>query len=648
MSSKFNLRSNFAPTGDQPQAIEKLSAGIFSRKKFQTLLGVTGSGKTFTIANVINNVQKPTLVIAHNKTLAAQLADEFREFFPKNSVQYFVSYYDYYQPEAYVPSSDTYIEKDSSINDEIDRLRHAATQALLTRSDVIIVASVSCIYGIGSPDVYKTQILNLKVGESYQRKFILEKLTTLQYERNDFDLRRGNYRVKGETIEIFPAYTDFSYKVVFFGDKIENIEAIDPVSGKSSEKFSVLDIYPAKHFITPDIDLESVIKKIQNDLKKQIAYFKKQNKLIEAQRIEERVNYDIEMIRETGYCSGIENYSLYFDNRKSGEPPNTLMDFFPKDFLLVVDESHMTIPQIRGMYAGDKSRKETLVNYGFRLPVALDNRPLKYEEFSQKINQTIFSSATPDNFEKELSKGEIVEQLIRPTGIPDPKIEVRKTKNQIENLISEIENNTVRKNKTIVTTLTKRMAEDLTEFLMEKGIKVAYIHSDVKTLERTEIINNLRRGKFDVIVGINLLREGIDLPEVSLVVIMDADKEGFLRGKVALIQTIGRAARHKDGRVIMYADRTTESMKYAIAETERRRKRQLKYNVENNITPKTTIRKAPEIEKIVEVARIKVPKSERPRIIGELKKAMELAADKLEFERAAELRDQIIELEDNI
>jgi len=648
MTEKFLLKSKFRPTGDQPQAIEKLSTGVFAGKKYQTLLGVTGSGKTFTIANVIDKVQKPTLIIAHNKTLAAQLADEFREFFPENSVQYFVSYYDYYQPEAYVPSSDTYIEKDSSINDEIDRLRHAATQALLTRSDVIIVASVSCIYGIGSPDVYKTQILNLKVGESYQRKFILEKLTTLQYERNDFDLRRGSYRVKGETIEIFPAYTDFSYKVIFFDDKIETIEAIDPITGKNSEKFSVLDIYPAKHFITPDIDLELVINKIQNDLKKQIKYFQKQNKLIEAQRIEERVNYDIEMIRETGYCSGIENYSLYFDNRKPGEPPNTLIDFFPKDFLLIIDESHMTIPQIRGMYAGDRSRKETLINYGFRLPVALDNRPLRYEEFSKKINQTIFSSATPDNFEKELSRGEVVEQLIRPTGILDPIIEVRETKNQIENLISEIKNNITKKHKTIVTTLTKRMAEDLTDFLAENDIKVAYIHSDVKTLDRTEIIDNLRRGKFDVIVGINLLREGIDLPEVSLVAIMDADKEGFLRGKVALVQTIGRAARHESGRVIMYADRITESMRYAIDETKRRREKQIKYNTKNNIIPKTTVRRAPKIEKSVEVAKIKVPKSERPRVIEELKKTMELAANKLEFERAAELRDQIIELENNM
>ena len=647
MSNKFKIQSKFSPTGDQPKAIEKLSQGILDGKKFQTLLGVTGSGKTFTLANVIQKVQKPTLVLAHNKTLAAQLADEFRTFFPENSVQYFVSYYDYYQPEAYIPSSDTYIEKDSSINDEIDRLRHAATQALLTRRDVIIVASVSCIYGIGSPEVYKTQILNFKVGEKYPRKYILEKLTTLQYERNDYDLRRGNFRVKGETIEIFPAYTDFSYKIIFFGDEVESIEAIDSITGGTKEKFSVMDIYPAKHFITPDIDLESVIEEIQSDMEKQVNVFKKQDKFIEAQRIEERTKYDIEMLRETGYCSGIENYSRYFDRRKPGEPPSTLIDFFPEDYLLLVDESHMTIPQIGGMYFGDKSRKETLINFGFRLPAAIDNRPLKFEEFEKKIPQAIFSSATPGDYELKHSEKNIVEQLIRPTGIVDPEIEIRPTKDQVKNLILEVQQNIAKGEKTIVTTLTKRMAEDLTEYLQEKDIKVAYLHSDIATLERTEILRNLRIGKFDVLVGINLLREGIDLPEVSLIGILDADKEGFLRGKTALIQTIGRAARHINGRVIMYADRETAAMKMAISETVRRRKIQQEYNKLHNITPESAQRKIAEVIEAPkeEVDIVKIPKSERKRIISELKMEMQEAALKLQFERAAELRDQIVLLE---
>jgi len=647
MSSNFKLQSKFLPTGDQPQAIEKLSAGVFAGKKYQTLLGVTGSGKTFTIANVINKVKKPTLVIAHNKTLAAQLADEFRSYFPENAVHYFVSYYDYYQPEAYIPSSDTYIEKDSSINDEIDRLRHAATQALLTRSDVIIVASVSCIYGIGSPKNYQAQVLKFNLGENYNRSKILENLTALQYERNDYDLKRGNFRVKGETIEIYPAYTDFTYRIIFNTDKVESIEAVDDVTGMKKEQLRTLEIYPAKHFITPDTEIDSVISEIENDLAKQIKQFKSNGKLIEAQRIEERVNYDIEMIKETGYCSGIENYSRYFDHRKTGEPPSALIDFFPNDFLLVVDESHMTIPQIRGMFAGDRSRKETLVNFGFRLPSAIDNRPLKYNEFEQKINQTIFCSATPDDFETELSKENIVEQLIRPTGIVDPKIEIRATKNQINDLIFEIKKNITNNQRTIITTLTKRMAEDLTEFLQEREILVAYLHSDVATLERTEILRKLRLGKFDVLVGINLLREGIDLPEVSLIAILDADKEGFLRGKTALIQTIGRAARHINGRVIMYADKVTQSMKTAIDETNRRREKQIDYNRKNNIAPKMINKKIAEdqAEKEPEINFVKIPKTEKTRLLKQLKIEMEDAAIALKFEKAAKLRDEIIALE---
>ncbi|MEI8061210.1 MAG: excinuclease ABC subunit UvrB [Candidatus Berkelbacteria bacterium] len=644
---KFQIKSKFKPTGDQPIAIEKLSQGVLAGEKYQTLLGVTGSGKTFTIANVIDKVQKPTLVIAHNKTLAAQLADEFRQFFPDNAVHYFVSYYDYYQPEAYIPSSDTYIEKDSSINDEIDRLRHAATQALLTRSDVIIVASVSCIYGIGSPENYKAQVARLEVGKSIGRQELLENFATLQYERNDYDLKRGTYRVKGETIEIYPAYTDFTYKIRFFGDVVESIEAIDGISGIIREKLTDLEIYPAKHFVTPDIDLEGIICEIEKDMEAQVKKFKLEDKLIEAQRIEERVKYDIEMIRETGYCSGIENYSRYFDKRLPGQPPSTLVDFFPKDFLLVVDESHMTLPQIRGMFAGDRSRKETLINFGFRLPAAIDNRPLQYGEFEQKINQAVFCSATPNDFEIELSKGNVVEQLIRPTGIPDPQIEIRPTKNQVVNLIEEIEANTKIGQRTIVTTLTKRMAEDLTEYLQEKGILVAYLHSDIVTLERTEILRNLRLGKFDVLVGINLLREGIDLPEVSLIAILDADKEGFLRGKTALVQTIGRAARHINGRVIMYADRETDSMRFAIRETNRRRKKQEEYNLVHHITPASIVREVSERPEIVneEINFLAIPKTERTRLIRELKIEMQEAAMKMQFEHAAELRDQIVALE---
>ena len=651
---KFELKSKFKPTGDQPGAIAELVENYKSEVKDQILLGVTGSGKTFTIANVIQEVQKPTLVIAHNKTLAAQLADEFRAFFPDNAVHYFVSYYDYYQPEAYIPKSDTYIEKDSSINDEIDRLRHAATQALLTRSDVIIVASVSCIYGIGSPEIYKSKNLVLETGKKYSRKQILENLNSLHYERNDYNLSRGKYRVKGETIEVFPAYTDYTYRIIFFGDTVEKIEAIDSISGLAKEKMTVFELFPARHFITKEDDTENILSQIEEDMRKQVNVFKLNDQLIEAQRIEERTKYDLEMIRETGYCSGIENYSRYFDGRKAGSAPSTLIDFFPKDFLLVIDESHMTIPQIAGMYAGDRARKETLINYGFRLPAAADNRPLKFDEFFAKTDQIIYMSATPGDFEIERIKknnGALVEQLIRPTGIIDPEIEVRPTKNQVKDLLIEIEKRTKLKQRVIVTTLTKRMAEDLTEYLQEKNIKVTYLHSDVATLERSEILRSLREGKYDVVIGINLLREGIDLPEVSLIAILDADKEGFLRGKTALVQTIGRAARNIEGRVIMYADRITDAMKYAISETDRRRKIQLEYNKLHNIKPKKLdkeiIAKAEISEDEIEGI-IAMPKDEIVKRILELKTELNEVISKMQFERAAEIRDEIIVLETNI
>jgi len=652
----FNLKSKFKPTGDQPQAIESLAANLKGGTKHQTLWGVTGSGKTFTMANVIERINKPTLVIAHNKTLAAQLADEFREFFPDNAVHYFVSYYDYYQPEAYIPQTDTYIEKDSSINDEIDRLRHAATHSLLTRNDVIIVASVSCIYGIGSPEFYKAENFIFKIGEKINRKEFLYSLNTLQYQRNDYELKRGSYRLKGDTLEIMPAYANNSLKIDFFGDEVEKISEIDWITGERIQDLAEIEIFPAKHFITPFEIQKRAIKEIESDLKVQLESFRKNNKLLEAERLEQRTNFDIEMIEQTGTCSGIENYSRYFDQRSPGQPPTTLMDYFPNDFLLFIDESHMTVPQIRGMYAGDLSRKEKLVEYGFRLPSAKDNRPLKYPEFYNKIKQVVFVSATPTEYELSLSKkSDVIKQFIRPTGLLDPLIEVRKTKGQISDLINEVEERVKNQERVLVTTLTKRMAEELTDFMQNKGVKVAYIHSDIETLERLQILRDLRLGKYDVLVGINLLREGLDLPEVSLVAILDADKEGFLRSKPALIQTMGRAARHINGKVIMYADNATNSMASAIKETQDRRELQEKYNKDNNITPEGISKELPKEEEKVEnklsdIDKIfrKLPKQEKKRAISDLKEEMKKAARELAFERAAELRDQILMMEKNL
>lgn len=664
----FELQSKYKPTGDQPNAISKLTKNIKKGVKHQTLLGVTGSGKTFTIANVIAKVNKPTLVIAHNKTLAAQLADEFREFFPNNAVHYFVSYYDYYQPEAYIPHSDTYIEKDSSINDEIDRLRHAATHALLTRKDVIIVASVSCIYGIGAPEFYTAENLVMEKGKHYRRDNILKSLSAMQYERNDTELKRGTFSLKGETLEVFPAYSNNTYRIQFFGDEIEKISEIDWITGQTIATLPSFEIFPAKHFITPESVHKSALEQIKKDLDIQVKRFEKEGKLLEAQRIKQRTNYDLEMIEQTGYCSGIENYSRYFDGRQPGEAASTLIDYFPKDFLMVIDESHITVPQISGMYAGDESRKEKLVNFGFRLPSAFDNRPLKFEEFYKKIKQVIFTSATPSEFEltkstrdnvigtdspeKKIPYDAVIKQFIRPTGLLDPEITVRKSKGQIENLISEIEQTIKKRQRVLVTTLTKKMSEALTEYLTDRKIKVAYLHSDVETLERTEILRSLRLGEYDVLVGINLLREGLDLPEVSLVAILDADKEGFLRSKTSLVQTIGRAARHSEGRVIMYADTTTQSMQEAIFETNSRRKIQEEYNKKHGITPKSIIKsiKSKEIKEEkklnqIDQAFISLPKQDKRKVIADLNFSMRQAANDMKFEKAAELRDQIRALE---
>ena len=645
----FKLVSKYKPSGDQPEAIKELVEGIQEGRKEQVLLGATGTGKTFTIANVIAETNKPTLVLAHNKTLAGQLYNELKELFPENRVEYFVSYYDYYQPEAYVPSTDTYIEKDSSINDEIDELRHSATSALISRDDVIVVASVSCIYGIGEIEEYKKKMLTLNVGDSIDRDIVLKKLVEMLYERNDIDLKRGTFRVRGDALEIIPAYERTNGLLIeWFGDEIDRISEVDTITGHILKDKRTVSIFAASHFVTDEDRLKISIERIEKEKDERVKYFKENNKLIEAQRIEERVNYDMEMLRETGFCRGIENYSRHIALKGEGESPNTLIDFFPKDFLLVIDESHVTIPQVKAMYNGDRARKMNLVDYGFRLPSALDNRPLKFEEFQSKINDVIYVSATPGDYEMARTD-RVVEQIIRPTGLLDPRIEVRPTKNQIDNLLEEINKQIDNNERTLITTLTIRMAEELTNYLKSLDIKVAYLHNEVKTLERLKIIRDLRLGKYDVVVGINLLREGIDIPEVSLIAIMDADKQGFLRSTRSLIQTIGRAARNSNGRVIMYADGISDSMREAINETERRRAIQEKYNLEHNIIPKTIIKDIADVvsnetDKKIEKEE-KLSKKERLDLIDNLTKEMKMAASNLDFERAMELRDIIFDLE---
>lgn len=656
---EFNLVSDFKPTGDQPEAIGKISESIKNGEKFQTLIGVTGSGKTFTMANIIQEVNKPTLVLAHNKTLAAQLYSEFKEFFPNNAVEYFVSYYDYYQPEAYVAHSDTYIEKDASINDEIDKLRHSATASILERRDTIIISSVSCIYGLGDPKDYKELMLSLRPGMIRDRDDIIKRLVEIQYERNDVNFVRGTFRVRGDVLEIFPAGNDErAIRIEFFGDEIDRITEIDYLTNKVSGERHHVVIFPASHYVTTPERIETAIKSIEIELEERIKFFKDNDKLLEAQRIEQRTNYDIEMLREIGFCQGIENYSRHITGRAVGEKPYTLMDFFPDDFLIIVDESHVTIPQVRGMYAGDRSRKTSLIDNGFRLPSAYDNRPLNFEEFEENINQILFTTATPGPYEMQNSEV-FAEQIIRPTGLLDPLISVRPVENQIDDLVVEINRNIERGERVLITTLTKKMSEDLTNYLLELGIKVKYLHSDIVTLERTEIIRDLRLGKFDVLVGINLLREGLDIPEVSLVAILDADKEGFLRSETSMIQTIGRAARNSNGRVIMYADKITDSMKRAIDETERRRSIQMAYNEKYGIVPKTIkkdVRDSIEATKVAEevevysnkdVSKIK-NQSDISDLIIVLKSEMMLAAENLEFEKAAQLRDKIIDLEKNL
>ncbi len=652
----FKVVSEYSPTGDQPQAIDRLAEGFINGKKFQTLLGVTGSGKTFTMANIVERLNKPTLVIAHNKTLAAQLYDEFKAFFPDNAVEYFVSYYDYYQPEAYVPQTDTYIEKDSSVNDEIDKLRHSATSALSERRDVIIVASVSCIYGLGAPIDYRTMTLSIRPGMEYDRDAVLKRLIEIQYDRNDMNFVRGTFRVRGDVVEVFPAESsDTAIRIEFFGDEIDRITEIDVLTGEVKGIRSHVSIFPASHYVTSGDNLKRALRTISEELDERVKELKAQDKLLEAQRLLQRTNYDMEMIQEMGFCSGIENYSRHLDGRAPGSTPHTLIDYFPDDFLIIVDESHVTIPQIGAMYNGDKSRKTSLVDYGFRLPSALDNRPLKFEEFESKINQMLFVSATPNKYEAAHSE-DTVEQIIRPTGLLDPLIDVRPIKGQIDDLISEINKTTARGQKVLVTTLTKKMAEDLTDYLREAGIRVKYLHSDIDTLERLEIIRNLRLDVFDVLVGINLLREGLDIPEVSLVAILDADKEGFLRSETSLIQTIGRAARNSDGHVVMYADVITDSMRSAIDETNRRRSIQEEYNRQHGIVPKTIIKKVYDIiratESVGEGRKYKnlekdpesMSRDELLKAIADLEKKMRKAAAELEFEAAAQLRDEIVEL----
>ena len=657
MDQRFHLQTKYQPTGDQPQAIAQLVDGLKKGVKEQTLLGVTGSGKTFTMANIIADRQVPTLVMAHNKTLAAQLFSEFKAFFPENEVHYFVSYFDYYQPEAYIASSDTYIEKDSKINDEIDRLRHAATTALLTRRDTIIVASVSCIYGIGSPEDYADMSIKVVKGERRQQDKFVRLLTDIQYQRNDIDFHRGTFRVKGDVVDVFPAGNDIAYRVEFFGDEVDRITKIDPLTGEILAEPAEFTVFPSSHYVTPKQKLEHALIGIKQEFEERMEWFESHDRLLEAQRLAQRTKYDIEMLEETGFVKGIENYSRYLTNREPGEQPATLLDYFPDDFLLLVDESHQTLPQVRGMYNGDRARKEVLVEHGFRLPSALDNRPLTFAEFDRHINQAIYVSATPGDYELGRSP-EPAQQIIRPTGLLDPKIDIRPTKGQVDDLIAEINDRISKQQRVLVTTLTKRMAEDLTTYLQEIGIKTAYIHSDVDTLERGDILRSLRMGEYDVLVGINLLREGLDLPEVSLVAIMDADKEGFLRSEQALIQTIGRAARHEEGSVIMYADTVTRSMQAAIDETNRRRDIQQKYNEEHGITPRSVqteigeglraIIPVKEDDKKPKIDLKKIPKDEYQSLIKDLSGQMELASANLEFEKAAELRDLIKEIRDKL
>ena len=650
----FELSSPFSPTGDQPEAIAALSDGIKSGVPFQTLLGVTGSGKTFTIANVIKEVRKPTLILSHNKTLAAQLYSEFKAFFPNNAVEYFVSYYDYYQPEAYVPSSDTYIAKDSSVNEEIDKLRLSATAALIERRDVIVIASVSCIYGLGEPENFEQMMVSLRPGMEKDRDEVLRQLIDIQYDRNDMDFKRGTFRVRGDTVEVVPADRgDMAIRVEFFGDEIDRISEIDMLTGEIKNTLNHIAIFPASHYVVPKERMEKAIKNIEIELEEQVKYFKEEGKLLEAQRIAERTNFDIEMMRETGFCSGIENYSRHLAGLAPGQPPNTLMDYFPDDFIIMIDESHKTVPQIGGMYHGDQSRKRTLVEYGFRLPSALDNRPLSFEEFENKIDQVMFVSATPGKYEEE---HELLraEQVIRPTGLLDPEVEVRPVEGQIDDLIGEVNKEIANKHKILITTLTKRMAEDLTDYMRELGIRVRYLHSDIDTLERTEIVRDMRLDVFDVLVGINLLREGLDIPEITLVAILDADKEGFLRSETSLIQTIGRAARNAEGHVIMYADTITDSMRAALDETQRRREVQMAYNEEHGITPKTiqkAVRDLISVSRKVAASELQMEKDpesmsekELEKLIKELEKQMKKAAADLNFEAAAELRDKLIEL----
>lgn len=656
--AEFKLHAPYKPTGDQPQAIEDLVQGFKEGNQFQTLLGVTGSGKTFTMANIIHHLNKPTLIIAHNKTLAAQLYGEFKEFFPENAVEYFVSYYDYYQPEAYVPSTDTYIEKDSSINDEIDKLRHSATAALMERKDVIIIASVSCIYGLGSPEFYQNMTLSLRPGMERDRDEVIRKLINMQYSRSEMDFKRGTFRVRGDVLEIFMiSQSDTAIRVEFFGDEIDRITEIDVLTGNIKYELEHAHIYPASHYVVEPDRLEPALQAIKEELDERIETFKQEGKLLEAQRIKERTMFDIEMLRETGFCSGIENYSRHLSGLEPGQPPFTLIDFFPDDFLIIVDESHITVPQVRGMYAGDQSRKSTLVDYGFRLPSAKDNRPLNFQEFEGKIDQMLFVSATPSQYEEEHELAR-VEQIIRPTGLLDPCVQVRPVAGQIDDLLGEVKKEIEGKNKVLVTTLTKRMAEDLTDYMRDVGIRVKYLHSDIDTLERSEIIRDMRMDVFDVLVGINLLREGLDIPEITLVAILDADKEGFLRSETSLIQTIGRAARNAEGHVIMYADNMTESMRHAIEETERRRGIQQRYNEEHNITPQTikkAVRDLIRISKKVEVASLQMEKDpesmskkELEQVIQSVTKKMHAAAVELNFELAAQLRDQMVQLKQQL